>query len=225
VAILVAIDLALGLVYLAYFLIGRPYRTLAELVDLDAEANLPTWYATVLWFSVAMILWVFARRRVTRSRARSWFLLVLPALFLLFSLDEMIEIHERVGLLSDILLPHGTREGTSFARTGLYSVIIGIPVVIAFVGLIAAVRPYLGRYPAGFAKLAGGFGLFMLAAGGLDLLSNFVELGSLASTLQVLVEEVTEMLAATLILWGAYELISGDSPLIDGMVASDAAWR
>jgi hypothetical protein len=218
VVLLVAVDLVLGSVYLAYFVLGQPYRTIAALIDLDGEGNLPTWYATVQWFSVAMLTWVFARQHVVRAAVRSWCLLALPAVFLLFSLDEMVQIHERLGLLSDILLPNATRQGTPFFRTGLYFVFIGIPFALVFVGLIAAARPYLAQSPAGFLKLASGVGLFLLAAGGMDALSNFVELGSFASTVQVVVEETTELLAATFVLWGAYDLVAGTVPLIDAMV-------
>ena len=55
-------------------------------------------------------------------------------------------------------------------------------------------------------KLVGGMALFLFAAVGLDALSNFTTDGTLAATIQVLTEEVTEMVAATIVLWGAYEL-------------------
>ena len=55
IIVLFAVDLALGLVYLAYFLIGHPYEPLARLIDLDGEANLPTWYSSIQWFCVAYL--------------------------------------------------------------------------------------------------------------------------------------------------------------------------
>lgn len=206
--VLIAIDLALGLAYLAYFLIGHPYEPLTKLIDLDGEANLPTWYSSVLWFGVAYLTWVFAQRHVVRSRIRTWFLFALPLVFVLFSLDEVAQIHEHVGVLSDALLPSGTREATLVSRTGLFFLFVGVPFVIVFIGLLAAVRPFLAERPGAFLKLVAGMAVFVFAAVGLDALSNFTTEGSLAAIVQVLVEEVTEMIAATIVLWGAYELVS-----------------
>ena len=39
IVVLVAVDLALGLAYVGYFLMGRRYEPLARLIDLDGEAN------------------------------------------------------------------------------------------------------------------------------------------------------------------------------------------
>lgn len=215
IKVLFAVDIAFGVVYIGYFLIGHPYAPLAKLIDLDGEANIPTWYSSMQWFCVAYVLWVFATRHLVRSQVRSWFLLIVPIVFLLFSVDEVATLHEHLGVLTDALLPNHTRDDTPFIHTGLYFVILGIPFIILFIGLIAAVRPYLARYPTGFLKIVVGFAMFMFAAGGLDALSNFVEIGTLASAVQILTEEVTEMIAATIVLWGSYDLIAGTSPFID----------
>jgi hypothetical protein len=212
IKVLFAIDLTLALAYLGYFLIGQPYEPLAKLIDLDGESNLPTWYASILWFGVAYLTWVFAERHVLRSRVRSWFLLALPLVFVLFSLDEVAQLHEHLGVLSDVLLPTGTREQTIVSHTGLFFLFIGVPFVIVFVGLLGAVRPFLAEDPGAFQKLVGGMALFVVAAVGLDALSNFTTDGSLGATIQVLAEEVTEMIAATIVLWGAYELASDAGP-------------
>ena len=206
IVVLLGIDVALGLVYLAYFLIGHPIEPLAKLIDLDGEANLPTWYSSIQWFCVAYLAWVFAARHADRARVRSWFLLALPLVFLLFSLDEVAQLHEHLGVMSDVLLPNGTRDATAFSHTGLFFLLIGVPFVIVFVGLLTAVRPFLSGHPAAFMKLVGGMALFIFAAVGLDALSNLTTDGTLSATIQVLTEEVTEMVAATIVLWGAYEL-------------------
>jgi hypothetical protein len=74
---------------LGEYLLGAP-EPLVELFSLSYEANLPTWYATVLLFSCAVALAGVARL-ATRDRARWW---VLAGAFLYISLDEAIEIHE-----------------------------------------------------------------------------------------------------------------------------------
>ena len=118
-------------------------------------------------------------------------------------------MHEHLGVMSDILLPNGTRDATAFSHTGLFFLLIGVPFVIVFVGLLTAVRPFLSGQPAAFVKLVGGMALFIFAAVGLDALSNLTTDGTLAATIQVLTEEVTEMVAATIVLWGAYALATG----------------
>lgn len=207
VVALFGLDLTLGLVYLAYYLLGRPFDSLAHFIDLDGEANVPTWYASIQWFCVAAMLWVFARRHVARSSMRSWLLLLLPAVFLAFSLDEVAGIHEWLGVKSDVLLPGGTRATTAFSQTGLWFLFIGVPLVILFVGLIGAVRPYLARVPGAFVKLVAGMALVLTAAIGVDALSNFVVEGSLPGVVQIVIEEVAEMIGVTTVLWGSYELI------------------
>ena len=173
IVVLVAVDLALGLAYVGYFLIGHPYEPLAKLIDLDGEGNLPTWYSSIQWFGVAYLLWAFAVRHVRRGQLRSWFLMALPLVFLLFSLDEVAQLHEHLGLLSDAVLPNGTRDSTAVSRTGLFFLFVGVPLGIVFVGLLAAVRPFLATRPAASMKIAGGMGLFLFAAVGIDALSNF----------------------------------------------------
>lgn len=217
VVVLITVDLALGALYLADFMLGQPFKPFAKLIDLDGETNLPTWYSSIQWFCVAFVLWLFAERHIDRGRVRSWFLLALPLVFLLFSLDEVAQIHERLGDLSDTVLPNGTREGTLVSSTGLFFLFVGVPFVLVFIGLIAAIRPFLVRYPGAFLKLAVGMIVFLVAAVGLDALSNFVVEGSLAGTIQVLTEEVSEMIGATIVLWGAYELIA-DTRADDGLL-------
>lgn len=207
VVVLLGLDLALGLIYLAYYLLGRPFEPLANFIDLDGEANLPTWYSSIQWFCVAAVLWVFAERHFVRAQIRSWLLLLLPAIYLAFSLDEVATIHEWLGLLSDALLPNGTREGTLLSSTGLFFLVIGLPFGILFAGLVVALRPHLARSRRAFVLLVTGMVLFLTAAVGVDALSNFVTEGSFLGTLQVEIEELTEMIAATIVLWGGYELI------------------
>jgi hypothetical protein len=209
VAFLFGLDLGLALVYFANYLLGRPVDPLTTFIDLDGEANLPTWYASIQWFGVSAALWVFAERQFVRSQIRSWLLVLLPAVFLAFSLDEVAGVHEWVGGRSDALLPSGTRAASPFATTGIYFIVIGAPFVILFAGLIIAIRPYLGRFPRAFALLAAGMGVFMTGAIAFDVVSNFVTRDSLPGVVQITVEELTEMVGATVVLWGAFELLRG----------------
>jgi hypothetical protein len=78
-------------------LLGGP--VLWEMFDLGAEANVPTWWASMLWMSVAMACVGCYRKDAARERSalasRLW--LVLAAVFALASMDEVATIHEEVG--------------------------------------------------------------------------------------------------------------------------------
>jgi hypothetical protein len=195
--VLFAIDAALGAAYLADWAVGHPSETFAHLVDLDGERNLPTWYASTLWFSAAAILFGVADRYATRSSIRSWTLWLLPALYLAFSMDETIQVHEAVGTFSDVLLPGGTRDATVVHVTGVYGLVVGVPFLIAFGLLILSARPYLRRPPGALTKVVIGMVLMMTGAVGFEFLSNFVVEGSLPAILEIYVEESLEMIGAT----------------------------
>ena len=208
VVVMIVIALALGLAYLLNHLLGLQYDYLADFVDLDGEANLPTWYASIEWFGVAAVFWLFAARHVARSDIRSWFLLLLPAVFLALSVDEVAGSHDYLGVLADRLLPNGTREDTLVPQTGLWFLVVGVPFAVGFATLIGAVFPYLASSPRAFIKLITGMACFLIGAIGIEALSNFVVEGSIQGVGLVLSEELAEMIGATIVLWGGYELIS-----------------
>ena len=201
------IDLALGMAYILNELAGRPYVRLTAFLDLGKEGNLPTWYSSIQWFCVAILLGIFAHRNFSLSQRKSWLLLTLPLLFLVLSLDEVAQIHEWLGKMSDMLLPGGSRKNTLFSQTGIWMFAIGVPFLALFVVLILSLRIYFQRVPGAFAKIFLGT-LFMLAGTiGIETLTNFITPGSVFGVLQVLSEEFCEMLGGTIVLWGSYELV------------------
>jgi hypothetical protein len=199
--VLLALDVGFALIYVASHLPGVP-SVLAHAFDLDGESNVPTWYQSVLWFTNALAAFGLAEQRVERSRPRTWSLWALPLLFLAFSADEVVQIHERIGADSDVLLPGGTRVGTAVPETGLFFLILGLPALVGVIAILIAARPALRVPPGAFARIAAGFGLFLTGAIGVDFLGNFVpELSPAAITL-ITIEETLEPLGATVILWG-----------------------
>ena len=204
---LVIIDLTLGIAYILNALAGLPYRKFTIFLDLNGEANLPTWYSSIKWFCVATLLGIFAHHNVTLSQRKSWLLATLPLVFLALSLDEVAQIHEWLGRKSDILLPRGSREHTLFSRTGIWMFVIGIPFLVFFMVLIFSVWSYFQRAPTALVKVLLGMAITLAGAIGIETLSNFVARNSVYSALQILLEEWCEMLGATIVLWGSYELL------------------
>jgi hypothetical protein len=80
------------------------------LFDLDLEANLPTFFNSLLFFLCAglMILKGLGRERVLR---RGWYMLA--AVFVFLGIDEGSQIHEKFMLVTLRLLNHGDQTGTS----------------------------------------------------------------------------------------------------------------
>lgn len=68
-----------------------PLGSLRSGLSLSYEGNLPTWYATGLLWTAALGLGRCARREPGLDRLWWW---GLAAIFMLFSLDEAIELHE-----------------------------------------------------------------------------------------------------------------------------------
>jgi hypothetical protein len=203
---LICLDVGLTLLYLVDYALGRPFDHFSSFIDLDGEANLPTWWSSIQWFCVAAAFWVFAIRNVERRPSRSWLLLILPAIFLAFSLDEVATIHEYVGYMSDALLPKGERDASFVSQTGLFFILFGVPFAILFAGLVTAILPFLARSPRARNRLVVGMALMLIAAIGIEALSNLLVPGSPAAMLEIAVEEMSEMIGSTLVLWGSVGL-------------------
>lgn len=206
IAWLLLVDVALGVAYLTDLALGQPSVHLSRLIDLDSEANLPTWFSTIQWFIAAALWAAVADRLVIRGRRRTWALWLLPVLTLAFSMDETVQLHEFVGVQSDVLLPGGTREATTLSETGLFFVVVGLPASIVIGAILAMTRRSLEGTPGAFGKLVAGMVAFLIGAIGFDFLSNFVHEKSTTSYLLIYAEETLEMVGATAVVWAALDL-------------------
>lgn len=203
-------DLSLALAYVLDYLAGHPYGGLSDLLNLDREHNLPTWYSSIQWFCIAVVLGLFAQRNFRLSRRGSWLLVLFPLVFLALSLDEVAQIHERLGHLSDKIFFHtNSRTDTVLPKTGIWMLAIGLPFLAFFAVLIHVTRPYFRATPGALAKIALGMAIMLTGAAGIETLSNFVTPGSIYDMLEVLAEETCELLGSTVILWGGCDLLAG----------------
>jgi hypothetical protein len=191
-----AMDLALVTAYFIDYLLGNPIWILTRFFDLDRESSLPTWYSSVQWFSVAALLAIFARHNFRRSQFKSWLLIMLPGVFLAFSLDEIAMLHERIGMAIDSI----SRRDTHFPVTGIWMFVIGVPFIILFGVIILVIRTYFRRAPR----------IMLAGALGVETLSNFVEPDSVDRILLIMAEEFCEMLGGTIVLWGSYESLRSE---------------
>jgi len=207
IAVLFLADIGLGIAYLANYMMGEPFRKLTELLALDSEASIATWYSSMQLFGIFALGGLYAQRNVSWKDKNSWALIGLPLLFLFLSMDEIVQIHEWLGFKSDALLPRGARRATFFRYTGIWMFVVGIPFLACFFLWAFSIRKYLANTPGSFRKITVGMMILLLGALGIEALSNFIpDLDSFGYVLTVLGEEIFEMVGGTVIFWGVYDL-------------------
>ena len=199
------LDLAMGLLYFfsrrAKDFIPRP---LLNFFDLNGEQNLPSWYSASQLALIGGLLIAFAALHLRRGARAAWSVLLAGAAFCFLSLDEMTSLHEHFGYWLD-RLQH--RRDTIFSETGFWMLICA-PLFLAVLALLAlGARQYLRGRTAVITKFIAGVAIYVLAAAGVEALSNFAEPHGPAARALVLLEEMGEMIGATFILWGACELL------------------
>src|ERR1044072_5183885 len=210
IALLFAADLALALIAVADFAAGHPWPRLSNLFNLDAERTVPTWYSSLQWFCAGAMFASFASHAWARRTRGALCIAALALACLVFSVDEIAEIHERLGFATDALMSSGTREGTALWSTGLWPILIGIPAIVAIAIVVRGTRHiFLARAPRALVLLIVGFIVMFTGALGVELIANLVSPDKHSGEFlaQVVIEESLEMIGVTLIAWSAYALL------------------
>jgi hypothetical protein len=209
VKVVVSIDVLLMAISLYNALCGPPFEKFGLLFNLDAESNLPTWYASIQLFVVSIALGIVAWRSRASSRRQTWLFWSLPAMFLLFSIDEVAMIHDWLGYKIDELSPLLDRHGTAFALTGFWGFVIGVPCLVGAVMLIRFTGRLFQTSRRAYWKVFGGSVVFISSAAGIDTSQNFV--AQSARSLYVVVthaEEFLELVSISFVLWGVCDLLA-----------------
>jgi hypothetical protein len=208
VRVLLLTDLPLAALYILDTALGHPYSIVTRLVNLNGEANLPTWYSSAQSLVLGLLLGALAVVLSNGRLIRSWPLVALSAVCLALSLDETAQIHEWFGKKSDILFASGTRQGSLLPRTGLWMFLLGPPFVIVVALLWRALsRSLRGRERVVRLYLVGFF-LYVTSALGMEIFANVVSAGGRKSVVQVACEELGELLGVTLLIWATLELLA-----------------
>jgi len=211
IALLFAADCALALIPVFDYAFGHPFQRLSNLFNLDTERTVPTWYSSMQWLC-AGVMFALVASHAGRSRMRGALSIVVLALACVtFSVDEVAEIHERLGFATDAFMSGGSRAGTLLWNTGLWPFLIGIPAIAALAVAVRGTRHiFLARAPRALALLVVGFIVMFTGALVVELASNLVNAGAArggASLAQVVVEEWLEMIGVTFITWSAFTLV------------------
>ncbi|MBF5080380.1 hypothetical protein F1641_01040 [Quadrisphaera sp. INWT6] len=132
----------------------------ARLVDLDAEANVPTWFSTLLLALLAAACAVTGLLLRARGE-RSWPLLLPALVAAAMSLDELAQLHEDLQLLSE-RLDLGSPNAFGWVVPGA-AVAVGVGVVLLFAARAMAPALRWRLVAAGVVYFAGALGVEVLA--------------------------------------------------------------
>ena len=88
--------------YSSHYTNYEEYRLLKQFVrlfQLDGEANIPAWFSSSLLLQISLLLAIiaYAKKKIKAPYYYHWALLSL--IFLLLSIDEASEIHERLNII------------------------------------------------------------------------------------------------------------------------------
>ena len=196
-AVALAIDVAIGLAHLVN-LNGMPvFDRSLEFFDLGGEQNLPTWWSAAKLFLIGALL-ALLLPRLTADR-RSFLVIGAAALaFAFLSLDEFASVHEFIGRRTRFDgLPVSGLWPFLFGGTG-----IAVVAVLTFAG-----RPIWARDRVAAMCIVGGLAAYVLFAASLDLVVNLGPSSDPLVAVTSFVEEMGEMVAASVMLYGAWRLV------------------
>ena len=211
IALLCAADLAVE-----WLRIEGGHGTLSGLTDLlrlNGEANLPTWYSSAGLLACAALLFTIATaKRTLRDRFTThWY--VLAAGFAYISLDETAQIHDAI---------IGVRLNERFHLPGFafFFVIPGaIITLVVFLSYLSFLRSMPGRSRALFllsgAIFVGG-AIVMESVGG--ALSSVFDWRAWPTTLAILLEEGMEMAGVGLFIYSLLDYAARELPVLSFVV-------
>ncbi|MDV6033720.1 MAG: hypothetical protein F9B45_27225 [Phycisphaera sp. RhM] len=135
-----------------------------QLVDVDAEGNLPTWFAAALLHLAALLAWSISIKDAPENRL-SW--QAIAVLLLLMGIDEVASIHNAPSRIVGELF--GNRSGIMMNAWVIPAAILCLLVAVFFVR-------FLSRQPKWLAiGLITAAGLFVFGAIVLEMASTYVE--------------------------------------------------
>ena len=204
VIFLLLVDFGIIFIYLTDNLAGKPFEIVTRLFDLDSEISISTWYSSIQYFCIFILSTLFCFYQIKRD-TKNLYLLALPAIFFLMSADEIVQMHEWLGVKSDYWFSMGNRRATPFPMTGIWVFVLGLPFITFFLFYTYTLKKYFSVNQSSINKLIIGMIIMLTGALGFELLSNFIDVRYWF--IEVVFEEGLEMIGATIMFWAVYELV------------------
>jgi len=179
---------------------------LSAYLNVDSEANLPTWFGTALLLFSAALLAVIASTPI-RSRPSRWYWLLLSFVFVLLSIDEATRLHESLGEALQ----------RSWETSGVLRFAWILPYGLVGLLLLGAMIPFLIALPGRTRNLMllAGF-LYVFGAAGVNAVSGaLVDADRPDGLLGVIntVEELFEMVGISLFLYTLLDYLRTADPI------------
>lgn len=175
-------------IYSINVITGNSVWFIIRLFDLDQEANIPTWFSSLMLAVAAYFAYQCdVASKLQGFSSRIW--LVLSWFFLALSCDEVAQIHENAGKLAHKYFLQ------SFGLNSPWVIIIGPFALVVVFFLAMALRKALKGSTKARTTLVAGASVYICGAFGIELLGTVYEayLGGLAKLLDVVIEESFEM--------------------------------
>jgi hypothetical protein len=197
------IDIILCIIHLpSNFFLDR-FNLLARLTNLNNEFGLGSWYASIQHFVVFALSFIYVYQMVLIHK-KNRPLILLPLVFLFFSIDETTQIHESIGGIAKNLLPITTMTETFFPVHGVWLIFVAIPFIV-FITLFAfKFKDLFITNIKDYILLVKGIVVFLTGAVVIEYLQNFTPCS--LSHFFIMVEEGFEMVGSTIMLWSMYNL-------------------
>lgn len=197
--LVLAIEVALVVMHVAAHASGQ--TVLVRLFDLDREKNIPTWFASMQLFLVAVVVFMILVRNTGVPAALRWPLPLFGLVFVFLSMDEFIGLHEGVTVLTGDIAWVPT-----FNDHGAWI----LPYCAIALVLLLAVRRsvlWVWRHDRhAFLAAVLGMALFFVGAVGIEFTHYYVEPKSWLSASMVVFEEWLEMVGVSLVLYATLHL-------------------
>jgi len=173
-------------------------------VDVDAEANIPTWYSSATLFACGILLAAITAR-VNRRNGRyvdhwAW----LSAIFCILSIDELAQLHEHLGRLHSIWHTHGLFYFAWVIPGAAFVALVGLAYVPFLAHLAAKTR---WRFMVAGAIYVGG-ALGVEALGGWRAETH--GMNNMTHSVVATVEEVMEMTGVAIFLVALMRELAGE---------------
>ena len=191
------IDAAIGLAHLVN-LNGLPiFDRSLRFFDLSGEQNLPTWWSAAKLFLIGALL-ALLLPRLTGDRRGFLVICAAALVFAFLSLDELASIHEFIGRRTRF---------DALPVSGLWPFLFGGMGATVIAVLMVAGRPIWARDRVATMCIIGGLAAYVLFAASLDLVVNLGPSSDPLVAVASFVEEMGEMIAASVMLYGAWRLV------------------